>query len=127
MPRLPQENRLWEADDSRVSSQRRQGHLLRLYSGIDCIALHTGRVRLRTQLVPVYLCASVHSAQQEVITPGSRPSYGEPGGNDTTDDELLVKRFIASFEKLDELIADVVSDPIALCSPTDGPKSICSL
>ena len=26
--------------------------------------------------------------------------------NDTTDDDLLVERFIASFEKLDELIAD---------------------
>jgi hypothetical protein len=33
--------------------------------------------------------------------------------NDTTEDELLVERFIASFEKLDELIADEVSDPIA--------------
>ena len=33
--------------------------------------------------------------------------------NDTTDDDLLVERFIASFEKLDELIVDEVSDPIA--------------
>jgi hypothetical protein len=33
--------------------------------------------------------------------------------NDITEDELLVERFIASFEKLGELTADEASDPIA--------------